>query len=148
MTAVQAEATMLIRQQIHQEQVALGAGTEGQDRGPRGVIFEQPANDILIFEYRSGGGTPIADQEYQVWALRIGMAQDETRDIMGDPERSEGYEWGTAWLYRTAMTSGIYGTADSDFTPIVFHPDGKVIGWGRNFFTEHVRRYEVRLRTD
>lgn len=79
--------------------------------------------------------------------MRIGMTQDETRKHMGGPpERSEGYEWGSAWLYRSAMTSGVYGTADSDFTPIVFDADGKVIGWGRNFFTEHVRRYDVTVR--
>ena len=52
--------------------------------------------------------------------LRVGMTKEEVGKTMGNPERSEGYKWGIAWLYRTAMTSGIYGTADSDFTPIVF----------------------------
>ena len=44
------------------------------------------------------------------------MAQSEVREVMGKPERSEGYSWGSAWLYRTAMTSGVYGTEDTDFT--------------------------------
>jgi len=44
------------------------------------------------------------------------------------------------------MTSGIYGTADSDFTPVVFRQDGKVIGWGRNFFTKYVERYEINIK--
>jgi len=35
---------------------------------------------------------------------------------------------GTAMLYRTAMTSGIYGTADSDFTPVMF--DRMASLWG------------------
>jgi hypothetical protein len=78
--------------------------------------------------------------------MKIGMTQEETRKAMGPPERSEGYEWGTAWLYRTAMTSGIYGTADTDFTPIVFDSNGKVIGWGRNFFAEHVKKYEIDIK--
>ena len=67
---------------------------------------------------------------------------------MGQPEISEGYEWGSAWLYRTAMTSGIYGTADSDFTPVVFDEKGKLVGWGRNFFTEHVKRYEIKIKKE
>jgi hypothetical protein len=78
--------------------------------------------------------------------LRVGMAQPEVRSTLGDPERSEGYEWGSAWLYRTAMTSGIYGTADADFTPVVFDSSETLVGWGRNFFTEHVRRYDLRIR--
>lgn len=80
--------------------------------------------------------------------MKIGMAQEETKNLMGPPERSEGYVWGSAWLYRTAMTSGVYGTSDSDFTPIVFDPDGKVIGWGRNFFTEYVKRYEIKIKNE
>ena len=78
--------------------------------------------------------------------MRIGITQDETRFHMGGmPERSEGYEWGTVWLYRTAMTSGVYGTADSYFTPIVFDQNGKVVGWGRNFYKERVRHYNVTI---
>lgn len=78
--------------------------------------------------------------------LRVGMSQSEVRSTLGDPERSEGYEWGSAWLYRTAMTSGIYGTADTDLTPVVFDSLNTLVGWGRNFFTEHVRRYELTVR--
>lgn len=75
--------------------------------------------------------------------LRIGMAQDEVLEVMGKPERSEGYSWGSAWLYRTAMTSGVYGTEDSDFTPVVFDPAGAVSGWGRNYFVEQAKKFEV-----
>ena len=74
------------------------------------------------------------------------MSQEKVRSIMGDPERSEGYPWGSAWLYRTAMTSGIYGTADSDFTPAVFDSDGILVGWGRNFLTDRVKRYELTIK--
>jgi len=77
--------------------------------------------------------------------MQIGMTQAETTILMGKPERSEGYSWGSAWLYRSAMTSGIYGTADSDFTPIVFDVKGKVVGWGRNYFVEHVKRFDVNV---
>ncbi len=87
----------------------------------------------------------ISENNQKLLSMKIGMTQEETRALMGWPERSEGYEWGMAWLYRTAMTSGIYGTADSDFTPIVFDRNGKVVGWGRNFFTEHAKKYEIRI---
>ena len=80
--------------------------------------------------------------------LRIGMTQEQVLQNMGQPERSEGYQWGSAWLYRTAMTRGIYGTANSDFTPVVFDENGKLVGWGRNFFTEHVKRYEIKVKQE
>ena len=80
--------------------------------------------------------------------MRIGMTQTETSALMGKPERSEGYAWGSAWLYRSAMTSGVYGTADADFTPIVFDEKGLVVGWGRNFFVEHVKRFDFRIKVD
>jgi outer membrane protein assembly factor BamE (lipoprotein component of BamABCDE complex) len=79
-------------------------------------------------------------------SLKIGMTKDEVHKLMGDPERSEGYDWGSAWLYRTAMTSGIYGTADSDFTPVVFDQNDKLAGWGRDFFTERVKQYELQIK--
>lgn len=79
-------------------------------------------------------------------SLRMGMTKDEVLKLLGKPEQSEGYLWGSAWLYRTAMTSGVYGTADSDFTPVVFDKTEKLSGWGRNFFTEKVRKYDVEIR--
>lgn len=80
--------------------------------------------------------------------LRVGMAQAEIRTIMGDPERSEGYSWGTAWLSRTAMTSGVYGTADSDFTPVMLDQNGALIGWGRNFSIEQAKKYELKIKKE
>lgn len=75
--------------------------------------------------------------------LKVGMQHAQVLGIMGQPERSEGYAWGSALLYRTAMTSGVYGTADSDFTPVMFNVNGELIGWGRNFFQEQIKRYEI-----
>jgi len=76
--------------------------------------------------------------------LEIGMPKKEVLEVMGDPEQSEAYKWGVVWMYRTAMTSGVYGTADSDFTPVVME-NGKVVGWGRNFFMERAKKYEVKV---
>lgn len=94
------------------------------------------------FKYNSVQST-ISENNENLLKLNIGMSRDAVASVMGQPERSEGYAWGSAWLYRTAMTSGVYGTEDSDFTPVVFGQDGTLVGWGRNFFTEHVKKYEI-----
>jgi hypothetical protein len=87
----------------------------------------------------------IVENNDRLLMLRVGMLQTDVLGVMGKPERSEGYSWGSAWLYRTAMTSGIYGTADSDFTPVVIGPDGALAGWGRNYFTDQAKKYEFRV---
>lgn len=78
-------------------------------------------------------------------SLNIEMSKEQVIKIMGEPERSEGYSWGSAWLYRTAMTSGVYGTADTDFTPVMFSHEGKLIGWGRNFYEEQIKKYDISI---
>lgn len=84
--------------------------------------------------------------------LSAGMSQNEVRNIMGEPKRSEGYPWGSAWLYRTAMTKGIeggiYGTTDSDFTPVMFDKNGILQGWGRNYFEQYVNKYELTIKQE
>ncbi len=82
--------------------------------------------------------------------LKAGMSKEQVRSIMRDPERSEGYPWGSAWLYRTAITKGIsggiYGTVDSDYIPVVFNDEGNLVGWGRNFLIERTKRYELTIK--
>ncbi len=88
----------------------------------------------------------ISENNDNLLQMKAGMSREQVVKLMGKPERSEGYAWGSAWLYRTAMTSGVYGTADSDFTPVVFDGESKVVGWGRNFFVEHAKRYEISVK--
>jgi hypothetical protein len=71
--------------------------------------------------------------------LKIGMTQEQGQQYRGKSDRSEAYAWGSAWVYRTAMTSGLYGKAESDFTPVVCDEKGNLIGWGSDFLTEHVK---------
>ena len=82
--------------------------------------------------------------------LKIGMSQNEVRSIMGEPERGEGYPWGSAWLYRTAMTQGvrgsIYGSVDADYTPVMFDKNSMLQGWGRNYFEQYVNKYELTIK--
>ena len=90
----------------------------------------------------------ISRNNKNLMTLKIGMSQEQFLQHMGQPERSEGYEWGSVLLYRTAMTSGIYGTADSDFTPVVFDEKGELKGWGRNFFKQQIKRYEIKIKKE
>lgn len=81
--------------------------------------------------------------------FQTGMSQDEVRALVGEPERSEGYQWGSAWLYRTAMTNGtfggIYGSVDADFTPVMFDENRTLIGWGRNFYEQRLNKHELTI---
>lgn len=76
-----------------------------------------------------------------ILALTAGMDKPAVEKQLRKPERSEGYPWGSVWLYRTAMTSGTYGTADEDFTPLVFNTAGQLEGWGRNYYIIRASRY-------
>jgi outer membrane protein assembly factor BamE (lipoprotein component of BamABCDE complex) len=79
--------------------------------------------------------------------LRAGMDKTEVQKSLGKPARSEGYPWGSVWLYRTLMSAGAYAVPDSDFTPLVFDSDKKLAGWGRNYFIERRARYQVENNT-
>ena len=74
-----------------------------------------------------------------VLQLRMGMPQAEVHAVMGDPEASEGYAWGAAWLYRTAVPTTPQGTA-AEWTPVVFNEQGILIGWGRHVLAERRER--------
>jgi Protein of unknown function (DUF3192) len=106
-----------------------------------GCVGSPVRNSIV---YNSKQGT-IARNNRHLLGLAIGQSRAEVNQIMGAPERSEGYAWGTVWLYRTAMTSGIYGTADADFTPVVFDYEGKLSGWGRNYYAAHVNKTRLEI---
>jgi hypothetical protein len=71
--------------------------------------------------------------------LRVGMPQADVHSVMGDPESSEGYTWGAAWLYRTALPTTAQGTA-AEWTPVVLNEQGTLIGWGRNLLAERRER--------
>ncbi len=111
----------------------------------------------------------IARNNENMLSLNSGMTKQEVQEKMGKPARSEGYGWGSAWFYRTAMTEGIgatgssfhtsdsggggsfftagnvYSAIDNDFTPLVFDDTGKLAGWGRNFYVDQAKRYEIKI---
>jgi len=78
-------------------------------------------------------------------SLNIGMSYEDVISKMGNPQKNEAYPWGKVLLYRTGF-SGIYSEAESDFTPIVIAPDNKCSGWGRNFYIDRKKRYEIEIK--
>jgi hypothetical protein len=71
--------------------------------------------------------------------LQADLFEEHVLDIMGPPQRVEGYPWGTVWLYRTALTKGARTTPESDYTPLVFDRRRILLGWGRDFWTAYRR---------
>ena len=81
--------------------------------------------------------------------LEIGMAKQEVISVMGNPYNREAYALPDGkplefLIYLTKYTdSG--SIPDSDTTPICF-VDGKVTGWGRNFYEQQKQRYEIEIK--
>ena len=80
--------------------------------------------------------------------LEIGMSKQEVINIMGIPYNREAYSTPDGQLdfliYLTKYTdSG--SIPDSDTTPICF-VNGKVTGWGRNFYEKQKQRYEIEIK--
>ena len=94
----------------------------------------------------NGIQTTIKRNNKAILALQAGMAKPEVEKSLGAPARSEGYPWGSVWLYRTTMSAGAYVTPESDYTPLVFDTDSKLTGWGRDYLIDRRIRYEVQLR--
>jgi hypothetical protein len=69
--------------------------------------------------------------------LQPDLFEEHVFDIMGPPQRVEGYPWGTVWLYRTALSTGVRTTPETDFTPLVFDRRRILLGWGRDFLATH-----------
>lgn len=78
--------------------------------------------------------------------LNLGMTKDDVLSIMGKPEKVEAYPWGTIFLYRTAMTSGSYGTRDADLTPVVISQTNSLSGWGRNYYIIQSKKYDITIK--
>lgn len=74
--------------------------------------------------------------------IEIGMNKTEILVIMGKPdlrEASDQQEW---WLYETNCSA--YAPDSERYTPVVFE-NGKVIGWGRNFWTLREQKYDIKI---
>ncbi len=96
----------------------------------------------------SGIQKTIGENNEKMYTLRIDMTMDMVLTHMGRrPEKSEGYDWGSVWFYRTAMNHGIYRTGDNDLTPLLFDKRGRLRGWGRNYYDGKIQ-YEIKIKTE
>ena len=85
--------------------------------------------------------------------LKIGMTQDEVTQLLGPPYITEAYssegKESVFLLYRTegwnASTWSPQQDTDNQFTPLCFE-DNKLVGWGRNFYVEKKKSYEIEIR--
>jgi hypothetical protein len=89
--------------------------------------------------------------------LNYGMTDSEVTAIMGtETFKSRNNPYRTAmfrnndgkqinvWYYWTDQRGY---RDDEKLTPVVFS-DGKVIGWGREFWSEFVTKYEIRIKSE
>ncbi len=69
------------------------------------------------------------------------QTKQEVLQVMGNPHRNEKYDMNgkdvDIWFYRTSWSEDGLET-DDEFTPMVFE-DGKLIGWGRNFYDQKIK---------
>lgn len=67
--------------------------------------------------------------------LKLGMTKNEVLNLLGSPDRTEGYTNCSFFIYRTKGRTDYYDNdADDNFAPLCFNEDEKLIGWGRNFY--------------
>ncbi|MBW7988397.1 MAG: DUF3192 domain-containing protein [Planctomycetes bacterium] len=72
--------------------------------------------------------------------LEVGMTKEQILQIMGKPYRREA-EGQDEWLLYVTKAP-LY--RDSDLTPLLIE-DGKLVGWGKNYWTTQEQRYDVKI---
>jgi outer membrane protein assembly factor BamE (lipoprotein component of BamABCDE complex) len=75
--------------------------------------------------------------------IEISMSKAEVREIMGKPYRREAkgeLEW---WLYETEYWDRWQNESDY-LTPLLFE-NGKLVGWGKNYWTTKEQKYDVKI---
>lgn len=67
-------------------------------------------------------------------SVQVGMSRGDLIKVMGNPEKREAYGETEFLLYRTA--ENVYD--ELGLTPVAVI-DGKVAGWGRNYYTNAIK---------
>jgi len=71
--------------------------------------------------------------------LSVGMTKVQVLEIMGPAAKTEAYETKSGGILEFLMYANrYYPSRDSEWTPICLI-DGKVKGWGRNFFDDTIK---------
>ncbi len=71
--------------------------------------------------------------------LRVGMTKEEVLAIMGEPLTEESFCRPNIWFYyvETIWADGL--NTEDECMPLVF-VDGKLAGWGREYYNDYRRR--------
>jgi outer membrane protein assembly factor BamE (lipoprotein component of BamABCDE complex) len=75
--------------------------------------------------------------------LEVGMSKEQVTKIMGKPYQREVYGEEEYWFYETEKKEE-YKAQNQYLTPVVFNND-KLVGWGRNYWVEKEKRYDVKI---
>ena len=107
------------------------------------------ACSVLLLGCGWATGVGAACNRSALLKLEAGMNKDGVLEIMGKPNKTELYPAGNEfWLYRTESDGSPYGvferTDDGAFTPLCFQ-DGKLTGWGRNYYISQIQKYEHKI---
>ncbi|MDD3154492.1 MAG: DUF3192 domain-containing protein [Victivallaceae bacterium] len=69
--------------------------------------------------------------------LRVGMTKTEVLSVMGEPVQGENYCEENRWYYYTTPRWFDFQVTEDECTPVLFGSDGKVIGWGSEFYARY-----------
>jgi len=75
--------------------------------------------------------------------LEVGMNKEQVTSIMGKPYQREVYGAEEYWFYETEKKEE-YRSQSQYLTPVVFN-NGKLVGWGRNYWVEKEKKYDVKI---
>jgi Protein of unknown function (DUF3192) len=87
---------------------------------------------IFLVALLTGCGGIAARNSAALNKLNLGDSKATVIALMGEPKLKEAYGKKEYWLY---VTTGFASEDEDRFTPVVF-TDGKVIGWGKKYFSE------------
>lgn len=73
--------------------------------------------------------------------LQVGMTKAQILEIMGKPYRREAQGQDEWLLYETETNTW----TESDWLTPLLIEDGKLVGWGKNYWTTIEQRYEVKI---
>ena len=92
----------------------------------------------------SGNGWGIETCRKNLAKLKVGMTKEQAREAMnGEPYRVEAQGQTEWWLYMTEFD--LRWKSESDYlTPLLFE-EGKLVGWGKNFWTLKEQKFDVKI---
>jgi outer membrane protein assembly factor BamE (lipoprotein component of BamABCDE complex) len=89
-------------------------------------------------------GFEAANNRDRLTNLEVGMSKDRLLAVMGKPYLREAqgeYEW---WFYLTDIDIRDNAQNLRVYTPVALK-DGKIDGWGRNFYEERAKKYDIKI---